>query len=249
MTGKRTGDRYLGRHSASSPASRAVRALLIVLASLSFTNLAQAQSIADSFGGFSKKNNEPINIEADSLEVLDDKKVAVFTGNVKVVQGKFQLVSKKLKVTYSGGVGGKQKKKQAAGIKQIDATGKVAITTPDHQSATSDWAKFNVLTKIVTIGGNVVLSQNGNVMRGDTLVIDLNTGRSKFRSTSTTTNVEKGKRPRISGVFFPGKNTAKKLSGEKTPRKTTPKTTTVKKTLPSQKPPLPWQKKLSSGDN
>ena len=82
----------------------------IVLSIFSFSHLnVHAQSIAESFGGFSKKNNEPIKIEADALEVLDDKKIAIFTGNVKVVQGKFQLVSKKLKVTYSGGAGGKRK--------------------------------------------------------------------------------------------------------------------------------------------
>ena len=115
----------------------------------------------------------------------------------------------------------------------------MAITTPDNQSATADWAKFDVLAKIVTIGGNVVLSQSGNVMRGDTLVIDLNTGRSKFRSTSSKTSGKKGKRPRISGVFFPGKSKGLKSSwqkegenlkaAEKTPRPT--------------KPALPWQNK------
>ena len=178
-----------------------------------------AQSLADSFGGLSKDNNQPINIEADSLEVLDDKKFAIFTGNVNVKQGKFHLVSKKLKVTYSGNVGGAPKKGEPKGIKQIDATGKVAISTPDGQSATSDWAIFNVAAKIVTIGGNVVLSQGGNVMRGDKLVIDLNTGRSKLYSTSKVTQGKKGKRPRISGVFMPGKNTGKNPFGGATKKK------------------------------
>ena len=222
----------------------AARSIFALALCASLANPLHAQSIADSFGGFSKKNNDPIKIEADALEVLDDKKVAIFSGNVKVVQGKFQLVSKKLKVTYSGGVGGK-KNKTKAGIKQIDASGKVAITTPDKQSATADWAKFDVLSKIVTIGGNVVLSQSGNVMRGDTLVIDLNTGRSKFRTTGTVTKTKEGKRPRISGVFFPGKNKPKKSSGTAKEKKPDPKTTTG----PNSSPPLPWQKNILSGDN
>ncbi len=221
--------------------------ILLILLTFSHINAAHAQSIAESFGGFSKKNNEPIKIEADALEVLDDKKVAIFTGNVKVIQGKFQLVSKKLKVTYSRGAGGKNKKSGAAGIKFIDATGKVAITTPDNQSATSDWAKFDVLAKIVTIGGNVVLSQSGNVMRGDTLVIDLNTSRSKFRTTSTTTSGKKGKRPRISGVFFPGKTKAKVKAKKAAGKKKEKEPELQKNTQPANKPPLPWQKNIMSG--
>ena len=194
----------------------ALACLFILMTPVVQGHKAHAQSIADSFGGFSQESNEPIKIEADSLEVIDEKKVAIFTGNVKVIQGKFQLVAKKLEVTYSGGPGGKQKKSEQAGIKRIDASGKVAITTPDKQSATADWAKFDVLAKIVTIGGSVVLSQSGNVMRGDTLVIDLNTGRSKFHSTAKVVNGKKIKRPRISGVFFPGKNKGKHPFGKAT---------------------------------
>ena len=223
--------------------------VLSILLSFSHLNAVHAQSIAESFGGFSNKNNnDPIKIEADALEVLDDKKIAIFSGNVKVVQGKFQLISKKLKVTYTGGAGGKKEKSEAAGIKRIDATGKVAITTPDNQSATADWAKFDVLAKIVTIGGNVVLSQSGNVMRGDTLVIDLNTGRSKFRTSSSKTSGKKGKRPRISGVFFPGKAKGKKAAAKKAAAKNKTKAPEPpKNTQPANKPPLPWQKDISSG--
>ncbi|MCP4936995.1 MAG: hypothetical protein GY927_23010 [bacterium] len=220
--------------------------VLSILLSFSNLNAIHAQSIADSFGGFSNKNNkDPIKIEADTLEVLDDKKIAIFSGNVKVVQGKFQLVSKKLEVTYSSGAGGKKGK---SGIKRIDATGKVAITTPDNQSATASWAKFDVLAKIVTIGGNVVLSQSGNVMRGDTLVIDLNTGRSKFRTTAPVTSGKKGKRPRISGVFFPGKAKAQAKAKKAAGKNQTKKPETQKKTQSTNKPPLPWQKKNSSGN-
>ena len=211
--------------------------ILSLLASLLVIQSAQAQKLADSFAGFSQKSNEPISIEADSLEVLDDKKFAIFKGNVKATQGKFQLVAKKLKVTYTGGVGSKKDgKKNAQGIERIDATGKVAIATPDNQSATSDWAKFDVLNKIVTIGGNVVLSQGGNVMRGSKLVIDLNTGRSKFHSTSKATN---GKRPRITGVFMPGKSKGMKNFGKK---KSPPKPPAPKPAPESSGPPLPWTK-------
>jgi lipopolysaccharide export system protein LptA len=165
---------------------------------------AHAQDIARGFAGFSQKNNQPIKIEADSLEVLDDRKIAIFSGNVKASQGKFVLVSKRIKVFYSGsgggqkgGNGGKQ------GIKRIEAAGKVAITTPDGQKATSDWARFEVAERLVTIGGNVVLSQGKNVMRGTKLVIDLKNGRSRLDSAPVASKAGGG-RKRITGFFMPG---------------------------------------------
>ncbi len=213
----------------------------------SYGPMAQAQTIANSFGGLSKDNKEPINIEADTLEVLDDKNIAIFSGNVKVRQGKFNLVSKKLEVTYSRGSNGKQNSGEPKGIKWIDATGKVVISTPDNQSATADWAKFDVLAKRVTIGGNVVLSQSGNVMKGDKLVIDLKTGRSKFHSTSSKTAGKKGKKPRISGVFYPGKFKGKNPLGKASSAKSSSKKTTKNIPSPKKNPransniPLPWQ--------
>ena len=214
MNSKTTMLKYRFIASAGKPALAVIFTLsLAILVTSSFTGIlaspAKAQSIADSFGGFSKKNNDPINIEADSLEVLDDKNSAIFSGNVKATQGTFVLHSKKLKVTYSRGGKAKDKKPEAKGIKRIDATGKVAISTPDNQSATSDWAKFDVEAKIITIGGSVVLSQGGNVMKGDKLIIDLNTGRSKFHSSTKTAEGKKGKRKRITGVFMPGKSKGK----------------------------------------
>ncbi len=217
------------------------------LASGIFEHTAKAQTIANGFGGLSKDNNEPINIEADTLEVLDDKNIAIFSGNVNVQQGKFNLVSKKLKVTYSRGDKNKQNSGAPKGIKWIDATGKVVISTPDNQSATADWAKFDVLAKLVTIGGNVILSQSGNVMKGDKLVIDLKTGRSKFHSSSTRTAGQKGKKPRISGVFYPGKFKGKSPFGQAGSKKSSPKKATDTIPSPQKNPransniPLPWQ--------
>ena len=239
---KNSDQSFSRRRPADAFANRFALLLPLLLAfflTVSLAGNARAQSIADSFGGFSKKNNEPISIEADTLEVVDDKNIAVFSGNVKATQGTFVLVSKKLKVTYSRGGSGKQKKAGDKGIKFIDATGKVAISTPDNQSATSDWAKFDVLAKIITIGGSVVLSQDGNVMKGDKLVIDLNTGRSKFHSTANTSGNGTGKRPRISGVFMPGKSKGKSPFGKKSNKKPVHKNNSAK----IKNPPLPWKSK------
>ena len=48
---------------------------------------APAQTMTNTFGGFSKNSNEPIDIESDVLVVHDEQKYATFKGNVKAVQG------------------------------------------------------------------------------------------------------------------------------------------------------------------
>lgn len=169
---------------------------------------AAAQGIGSSFQNYQANTDEPINIEADALEVDDKKKVATFKGNVVARQGGFSLKAKELAVHYTGAPGGEvasantgETKTDAGGdnasIKRIEATGKVLVTTKDDQTATSEWANFEVAKQLVTIGGNVVLSQGENVLRGDRLVIDLTTGKSRFDVAG-----ESGKQ-RIRGLFQP----------------------------------------------
>src|SRR6201746_1495076 len=53
--------------------------------------------------GFWQNGDQPIQIEAASLEMRDKKKEATFSGNVKVVQGDTTMTSKSLVVFYDGG--------------------------------------------------------------------------------------------------------------------------------------------------
>ena len=164
---------------------------------------ATAQGIGSSFEAYQADTDAPIDIEADVLEVDDKQKQAVFKGNVVARQAGFSLKARELAVYYAGrpasdvasasaGDGGANGR-----IRRIEAKGKVLVTTKDEQSATSEWANFDVEQQVVTIGGNVVLSQGENVLRGDRLVIDLQSGKSRFEVAG-----ESGKQ-RIRGLFQP----------------------------------------------
>ena len=76
---------------------------------------------------------------------------------------------------------------QQAQITQIEAKGDVIINSAQDQTTTSDWALYDVPAQLVTVGGNVVLTQGQNVLKGDRLVIDLKTGESRFENPGTTT--------------------------------------------------------------
>ncbi len=175
-----------------------------------------AQTVNNAFGGLSENSNDPIDIESDVLTVYDAKKIASFQGNVKAVQGATTLLAAELDVYYVGGTekftgqeaqtvpaadkGTKpeEKKGPEAQINKIEAKGSVVITTSDEQTTTSDWAIYDVPAQVVTVGGNVVLSQGQNVLKGDRLIIDLKTGESRFENTGTS---ETG--GRIRALFMP----------------------------------------------
>ena len=186
---------------------------------LAFASAAAAQTLTNTFGGLSENSDAPIDIESDMLTVYDAKKYATFKGNVKAVQGTTTLRAAELDVHYIGGAeklasgdgetvpvanpqapqGTKDGNEPQARISKIEARGNVVITSEDDQTTTSEWALYDVPAQTVTVGGNVVLSQGQNVLKGDRLVIDLTTGESRFENTG---NAATGG-GRIRALFMP----------------------------------------------
>ncbi len=129
----------------------------------------------------------PVEIDANSLLVDDAVKTAVFTGNVQARQGAFLIRTIRLTATYTGSAqlgdpSAEQtktdKKKTSTDLTRVQAKGKVIITSENGQKASGDWADFNIKRNTVLLGGDVVLTQGKNIIRGSRLAIDMTTGRS-----------------------------------------------------------------------
>ncbi|MGY8676846.1 LptA/OstA family protein [Bradyrhizobium sp. UFLA05-153] len=161
------------------------------------------QGVPNAMQGFSQNRDQPIQIEAASLEMRDKKKEATFAGNVKVVQGDTTMTSKTLVVFYESG-GDKPAAPQPAAknakaaapmqsatpgpngsssIKRLEARGNVVVTQKD-QVVTGETAVFDTKTNLITMLGGVVLTQCKNVLRGDRLMVDMTTGVSRVESDS-----------------------------------------------------------------
>jgi len=211
---------------ASHLAAALLAGVAIAAATDAFTQGAQ-QQMPSAFQGFSRDRNEPVKIEANSLEIHDKDRYAIFSGNVSVQQGDSTMRSRELKVYYEGslrdqkGEKDKDAKEPAAAatksapasksdpaqrIRRIEALGGVVVTNKD-QKATGDNGVFDMPTNTATITGNVVISQGPNVMRGDKLVVDLKTGYSRMESGS------KGGPSRVQGLFLPSSIDDKKKAG------------------------------------
>jgi lipopolysaccharide export system protein LptA len=176
---------------------------------------ARAQSavtgVPNAMQGFSQNRDQPIQIEAATLEMRDKKKEATFAGNVKVIQGDTTMTSKTLVVFYESSsaapatpaaaaapskTAAKAAPVQAApiqsatpgpggasSIKRLEARGNVVVTQKD-QIVTGETAVFDTKTNLVTMLGGVVLTQGKNVLRGDRLLVDMTTGVSRVESDS-----------------------------------------------------------------
>ncbi|MEM1046750.1 MAG: LptA/OstA family protein [Pseudomonadota bacterium] len=127
------------------------------------------------FSGFGGNSDEPYEILADQLEVFDAEKYAILQGNVSVRQGASLLKSPYLKVFYTNSGGGAS---EAQGIRRIEARNGVYVES-GTQVATGDNADYDAETEEMIMTGNVVLTDDGNVIKGDKLWVNLRTGESR----------------------------------------------------------------------
>jgi lipopolysaccharide export system protein LptA len=172
-------------------------ALVMILAGEAGAQSA-VKNVPNAMQGFSQNRDQPIQIEAASLEMRDKKKEATFAGNVKVVQGDTTMTSKMLVVFYDQNTaaspapaakGAKSGPIQSAtpgpggssSIRRLEAKGGVVVTQKD-QVVTGETAIFDTRANQVTMQGGVVLTQGQNVLRGDRLVVDMTTGVSRVES-------------------------------------------------------------------
>jgi len=154
----------------------------------------QNQGLPNALQGFSQNRDQPVKIQSDGLVVSDKDKMATFTGNVHVTQGDTEMRSKILVVYYldsskpgptpattmrtaqPGAPPGSGEQQQ---IRRIEATGGVLVTQKE-QNAAGDSGTFDMQSNTVTLNGNVVVTRGKDVVRGQRLVVDLNTGVSRI---------------------------------------------------------------------
>jgi lipopolysaccharide export system protein LptA len=160
------------------------------------------QGVPNAMQGFSQNRDQPIQIEAATLEMRDKKKEATFSGSVKVVQGDTTMTSRTLVVFYDstaapGAVSvasSKAATKSAppipsatpgpggsSSIRRLEAKGSVVVTQKD-QVVTGETAVFDTRANLITMLGGVVLTQCKSVLRGDRLLVDMTTGVSRVEA-------------------------------------------------------------------
>jgi lipopolysaccharide export system protein LptA len=199
--------------------TRGVR-LSILAAALLISGAAAAQGSHPGEGGLlpgahGQDQNQPIQIDAKSLEVHDKSKTATFSGDVKVVQGDTTMTCKLLVVFYghelgiagagtkpaAGAKGAPGAVPDAQNIKRIEAHGGVTVVSKD-QTASGDLGVYDLPAKTITLSGNVVVTQGKNVIHGERVIVNTVTGDAHVESGSGAPGAPQG---RVRALIIPQK--------------------------------------------
>jgi lipopolysaccharide export system protein LptA len=157
--------------------------LTVVLAACAMSStmgLAQTANVA--FGGLKQDTSLPVEVTADQLNVNQADGTAIFTGNVLVGQGEMRLSAERVKVDYT---------EDRSAIAKLYASGGVTLVNTTDAAESRD-AVYTIDSGNVVMTGDVLLTQPGNAMSGQKLVINLKDG----------TGVMEG---RVQTVFQPNK--------------------------------------------
>jgi lipopolysaccharide export system protein LptA len=121
----------------------------------------------------------PIDVDAKAIDVLDANGKAIWSGDVRIKQGDMRLNADTVTVYYSH-----SKKGGDPTITRLDAQNNVKLVTPS-ESATGRFGIYDVGQKTITLVGGVTLIRGENVLHGQRLSIDLESGRSKLDGAGT----------------------------------------------------------------
>lgn len=160
-------------------------------------------------GKFATDPTAPIDVASVTLDVDDRGKAATFRGDVVANQGTLSVKSAEMIVHYSGSAGvaaGQQPPAAGAApaapdgggaqVTLIEARRKVVVSsTKDGQTATGDWANYDAKSNMIELGGDVLLTQGQNVVRGTRLHIDMATGESRIATTPAEGWVARAAKP------------------------------------------------------
>ena len=124
----------------------------------------------------------PVDIIADEMQWNDDQKVAYAIGNAIATQGEKKISANKLIVHLD-------QEEDTNEIILIEAEGNV-IFTNKKEVATGKIAKYDFIKNNIIIENTVTLKRDDNIMKGELLIMDLNTGVSQITSDKSTKKVK-----------------------------------------------------------
>lgn len=129
-----------------------------------------AQGADFAFGGSGQNTDEPVEVTADTLSVDQENGKAVFSGNVRAIQGDMKLSAERVLVVYSD---------DRTRIARLEASGGVTIVS-GTDAAEARTADYDIDAGQIVMRGDVILVQGENVMNAQNMTVDLNTGAARM---------------------------------------------------------------------
>jgi lipopolysaccharide export system protein LptA len=133
-------------------------------------------------------------IKSNKLEVDDNRKVVIFTGDVDAKREDFVINCEKLVVFYKSLPGSKEPGKEKAEVDKIVATGQVRISHSQGGTATAEKAIYYQQEEKVVLTENPVVKKGNDFVEGDRITMYLKENRSVVESSGNR---------KVKAVIFP----------------------------------------------
>jgi lipopolysaccharide export system protein LptA len=168
---------------------------------------AVAAALASPAGAQIATNSKaPVDITADNLETTNSGCEAIWKGNAEALQETSRLRADVLRIFNKPGAKANTGKPGATAgacgdLERLEAEGSVYYVTPD-QKVRANFAVYEAGSTTITMTGDVVAVRGQNVLRGDKMVFNTDTGAGQVIGASKG----RGAKDRPRGVFYPSQS-------------------------------------------
>ena len=156
-----------------------LRAILVLI--FSTTHLF-AQDEAGQFGSLAKDSRQPIEAQADKMEIDEATGLVQMSGQVEIVQGLTTLTAEFVRLEYT---------EDQSEIQTIYAAGSVYLES-SGDVAKGDEATYKLAENMIYLNGNAMLKQSENTLNAAKSELNTETGSAVMTGRVSTTLMPRG---------------------------------------------------------
>ena len=139
---------------------------ILMLFSFLFTDI----GLSEEGDNFSLERDEPYEITSENMFIEREQKTIGFSGNVILKQGSAYLNADQIELFFNNSF-------NEEGFYKMLASGNILIKNNDSTSITGNLATYNVSDEKIIMTENVVLKNKMSMIKGNKLILDINSGK------------------------------------------------------------------------
>ena len=139
---------------------------LLILFSFFLTDI----GLSEEDNNFSIDRDEPYEITSENMFIEREQKTIGFSGNVILKQGAAYLTADQIELFFDNNF-------NEEGFYKMLASGNILIKNNDSTSITGNLATYNVSDEKIIMTENVVLKNQMSMIKGNRLILDINSGK------------------------------------------------------------------------
>ena len=139
---------------------------ILMLFSFLFTDI----GLSEEGDNFSLERDEPYEITSENMFIEREQKTIGFSGNVILKQGSAYLTADQIELFFNNSF-------NEEGFYKMLASGNILIKNNDSTSITGNLATYNVSDEKIIMTENVVLKNKMSMIKGNKLILDINSGK------------------------------------------------------------------------